>query len=74
MLNKLIHTGAALKVFEIFPRLVREFDSHSVSLIIGILQILISSAFALCASKSVTFFLALDTNAMLQINSIHRKH
>lgn len=32
MLNKLVHTGAkaALKVFEIF--LVREFGSHSVSL------------------------------------------
>ncbi len=30
MLNKLIHTGATLKVFEIFLRLVREF--HSVSL------------------------------------------
>ncbi|MDU9789238.1 hypothetical protein RGC53_00045 [Helicobacter pylori] len=28
------------------PRLVREFGFHSVSLIIGILQILISSAFA----------------------------
>ncbi|WP_172620333.1 hypothetical protein [Helicobacter pylori] len=46
MLNKLIHVGAeaTLKIFEIFPRLMREF--HSVSLIIGILQILISSAFA----------------------------
>ncbi|WRB57561.1 hypothetical protein KVD90_01350 [Helicobacter pylori] len=57
MLNKLIHTGAEaiLKIFEIFPRLVREF--HSVSLIIGILQSLISNAFALCASKSVTSFL-----------------
>ncbi|WP_231165754.1 hypothetical protein [Helicobacter pylori] len=52
MLNKLVHTGATLKVFEIFPRLVRE--SHSVSLIIGTLQSLISSAFALCASKGVT--------------------
>ncbi|UOS09885.1 hypothetical protein [Helicobacter pylori] len=72
MLNKLIHTGATLKIFEIFPRLVQEF--HSVSLIIGILQSLISNAFALCASKSVTFFLALDTNAMLQISSIHHKH
>lgn len=30
MLNKLIHMGATLKIFEIFPRLVREF--HSVSL------------------------------------------
>ncbi|WP_212868403.1 hypothetical protein [Helicobacter pylori] len=46
-----------LKVFEIFPRLMREFGFHSVSLIIGILQILISSAFALCASKGVTSFL-----------------
>ncbi|WP_212866571.1 hypothetical protein [Helicobacter pylori] len=44
MPNKLIHMGAALKVFEIFPRLMREF--HSVSLIIGILQSLISNAFA----------------------------
>ncbi|WP_280635994.1 hypothetical protein [Helicobacter pylori] len=34
MLNKLIHVGAkaTLKVFEIFPRLVREFGFHSVSL------------------------------------------
>ncbi len=32
MLNKLIHMGATLKIFEIFPRLVREFGSHSVSL------------------------------------------
>ncbi|WP_195833278.1 hypothetical protein [Helicobacter pylori] len=55
MLNKLIHMGATLKVFEIFPRLVREF--HSVSLIIGILQSLISNAFALCTSKGVTSFL-----------------
>ncbi|WQW21733.1 hypothetical protein KVK89_05620 [Helicobacter pylori] len=48
MLNKLIHmgAGATLKIFEIFPRLMREFDSHSVSLIIGILQSLISNAFA----------------------------
>ncbi|MGG2408790.1 hypothetical protein [Helicobacter pylori] len=46
MLNKLIHTGATLKIFEIFPRLVREFWFHSVSLIIGTLQILISNAFA----------------------------
>lgn len=45
MLNKLIHTGATLKVFEIFPRLVRGF--HSASLIIGILQSLISNASAL---------------------------
>ncbi len=32
MLNKLVHMGAkaTLKIFEIFPRLVREF--HSVSL------------------------------------------
>ncbi|GAB0045759.1 hypothetical protein Yangon222_05980 [Helicobacter pylori] len=32
--NKLIHTGAeaTLKIFEIFPRLVREFGFHSVSL------------------------------------------
>lgn len=39
MLNKLIHVGAktTLKIFEIFPRLVREFEFHSVSLIIGIL-------------------------------------
>ncbi|BCI99418.1 hypothetical protein [Helicobacter pylori] len=46
--EKLIHMGAkaTLKIFEIFPRLVREFDSHSVSLIIGILQSLISNAFA----------------------------
>ncbi|WP_269201095.1 hypothetical protein [Helicobacter pylori] len=31
MLNKPIHTGAeaTLKVFEIFPRLVREFGFHS---------------------------------------------
>ncbi|TPH45047.1 hypothetical protein FIM76_00070 [Helicobacter pylori] len=59
MLSKLIHMGAeaTLKIFEIFPRLMREFDSHSVSLIIGILQILISSVSALCASKSVTSFL-----------------
>ncbi|WP_172413542.1 hypothetical protein [Helicobacter pylori] len=48
MLNKLVHMGAkaTLKVFEIFPRLVREFGFRSVSLIIGILQILISNAFA----------------------------
>ncbi len=41
ILNKLIHTEAkaTLKVFEIFPSLVREFGFHSVSLIIGILQI-----------------------------------
>ncbi|MFT2649638.1 hypothetical protein [Helicobacter pylori] len=71
MLSKLIHMGATLKIFEIFPRLMREF--HSVSLIIGILQSLISSASALCTSKGVTFFLALDTNAMLQISSIHHK-
>ncbi len=34
MLSKLIHMGAeaTLKIFEIFPRLMREFDSHSVSL------------------------------------------
>ncbi|MGG2394090.1 hypothetical protein ACPDJR_01125 [Helicobacter pylori] len=51
---------------------MREF--HSVSLIIGILQILISNASALCTSKGVTFFLALDMNAMLQINSVHHKH
>ncbi|WQZ45071.1 hypothetical protein E5Q00_01210 [Helicobacter pylori] len=44
--EKLIHTGATLKTFEIFPRLMREFGFHSVSLIIGILQSLISSAFA----------------------------
>lgn len=46
MLNKLIHTGAkaTLKVFEIFPSLMREFGFHSVSL--GISQSLISSAFA----------------------------
>ncbi|WP_194150143.1 hypothetical protein [Helicobacter pylori] len=44
MLNKLVHMGATLKVFEIFSRLVREF--HSVSLIIGILQSLISNASA----------------------------
>ncbi|MFT2723948.1 hypothetical protein ACMWPJ_00095 [Helicobacter pylori] len=76
MLNKLIYMGveATLKIFEIFPRLVREFGSHSVSLIIGILQILISNAFAFCTSKGVTFFLALDTNAMLQISNIHHKH
>lgn len=57
MLNKLVHTGAeaTLKIFEIFPRLMREF--HSASLIIGILQILISNASALCASKGVTPFL-----------------
>ncbi|WRC69013.1 hypothetical protein E5K96_01290 [Helicobacter pylori] len=67
MLNKLIYMGAeaTLKTFEIFPRLVLEFGFHSVSLIIGILQILISNAFALCSSKSVTFFPVLDTNAML---------
>ncbi|GAA7785672.1 hypothetical protein JP0176_02020 [Helicobacter pylori] len=41
--EKLIHMGATLKVFEIFPRLVRELDSHSVSLIIEILQSLIST-------------------------------
>lgn len=48
MLNKLIHTGAeaTLKVFEIFPRLVREFGFHSYIPIIGILQSLISSASA----------------------------
>ncbi|WP_223892749.1 hypothetical protein [Helicobacter pylori] len=46
MLNKLIGAEATLKIFEIFPRLVREFGSHSVSLIIGILQSLISNAFA----------------------------
>ncbi len=45
-LNKLIHMGATLKIFEIFPRLMREFGFHSVSLIIGILQSLISNAFA----------------------------
>ncbi|MGN8389310.1 hypothetical protein ACR9KI_03490 [Helicobacter pylori] len=44
MLNKLIGAEATLKVFEVFPRLMREF--HSVSLIIGILQSLISNAFA----------------------------
>ncbi len=44
MLSKLIHMGATLKIFEIFPRLMREF--HSVSLIIGTLQSLISNAFA----------------------------
>ncbi|GHP99169.1 hypothetical protein VN1205_05380 [Helicobacter pylori] len=55
--NKLIHTGTTLKIFEIFPRLMREFGFHSVSLIIGILQSLISSAFALCTSKGVTPFL-----------------
>ncbi|UOS11317.1 hypothetical protein [Helicobacter pylori] len=49
--------GATLKTFEIFPRLMREFDSHSVFLIIGILQILISNASALCTSKGVTSFL-----------------
>ncbi|WP_278044659.1 hypothetical protein [Helicobacter pylori] len=38
--------GATLKIFEIFPRLVRELDSHSVPLIIGILQSLIPNAFA----------------------------
>ncbi len=32
MLKKLVHTGATLKIFEIFPRLVREFGFHSVSL------------------------------------------
>lgn len=34
VLNKLIHMGAEaiLKIFEIFPRLVREFGFHSVSL------------------------------------------
>ncbi|MFA8013132.1 hypothetical protein [Helicobacter pylori] len=59
MLNKLIHMGAeaTLKIFEIFPRLVREFGFYSVSLIIGILQSLISNTFALCTSKSVTSFL-----------------
>ncbi|MFT2723387.1 hypothetical protein [Helicobacter pylori] len=46
MLNKLIGEGATLKIFEIFPRLMREFGFHSVSLIIGILQSLISNAFA----------------------------
>ncbi|WQZ40361.1 hypothetical protein E5P90_01255 [Helicobacter pylori] len=57
MLNKLIHMGAeaTLKIFEIFPRLMREF--HSVSLIIGILQILISNASALYSSKDATPFL-----------------
>ncbi|MFT2641179.1 hypothetical protein ACMWQJ_01625 [Helicobacter pylori] len=44
MLNKLIGAEATLKIFEIFPRLMREF--HSVSLIIGILQSLIPNAFA----------------------------
>ncbi|WP_162976476.1 hypothetical protein [Helicobacter pylori] len=44
MLNKLIHTGATLKIFEIFSRLMREF--HSVSLIMGTLQSLIPNAFA----------------------------
>ncbi|GAA9404600.1 hypothetical protein HpHA276_12390 [Helicobacter pylori] len=52
--EKLVHMGATLKMFEIFPRLVRELGFHSASLIIGILQSLISSAFALCASKGVT--------------------
>ncbi len=72
MLNKLIHMGAeaTLKIFEIFPRLMREFDSHSVSLIIGTLQSLIAHH----VFKGVIFFLALDTNAMLQISSIHHKH
>ncbi|WP_195835795.1 hypothetical protein [Helicobacter pylori] len=37
---------ATLKVFEIFPRLVREFGFHSCIPIIGILQSLISNAFA----------------------------
>lgn len=59
MLNKLIHMGAeaTLKVFEIFPRLIREFGFHSASLIIGILQSLISNAFAHAHVKGVTFFL-----------------
>ncbi|WP_195833733.1 hypothetical protein [Helicobacter pylori] len=59
MLNKLIHMGAeaTLKIFEIFPRLVRR-----VWVSLGVpnhrdFQSLISNAFALCASKSVTSFL-----------------
>ncbi|WP_212787493.1 hypothetical protein [Helicobacter pylori] len=67
MLNKLIGAEATLKIFEIFPRLVREFDSHSVPLIIEILQSLISNAFAYASCfKGVT--------PLLQISSIHHKH
>ncbi len=44
--EKLIHMGATLKIFEIFPRLVREFGFPLCILIIGILQILIPSVFA----------------------------
>ncbi|WQT46517.1 hypothetical protein KVC40_01260 [Helicobacter pylori] len=57
MLNKLIHMGATLKIFEIFPRLVREFGFHSCIPNHRDLQSLISSAFAFCTSKSVTSFL-----------------
>ncbi len=39
MLNKLIGAEATLKIFEIFPRLMREFGFHSVSLIIGIYRV-----------------------------------
>ncbi|WP_441755672.1 hypothetical protein [Helicobacter pylori] len=53
MLSKLIHTGTTLKIFEIFPRLAREFGFHSVSLM-DFTEFEISNAFALCASKSVT--------------------
>ncbi|WP_390419645.1 hypothetical protein [Helicobacter pylori] len=40
-------------MFEIFPRLMREFGFHSVSLITGILQIWISNAFALLCIMSL---------------------
>ncbi|WRD56844.1 hypothetical protein E5E67_01355 [Helicobacter pylori] len=46
MLNKLIHTGAKATLRYLRFSWCVEFGSHSVSLIIGILQSLISNAFA----------------------------
>ncbi len=57
MLNKLIHTGATLRYLRFSLGWCGEFGFHSVSLIIGILQSLISSAFAFCTSKGITPFL-----------------
>ncbi|WQZ50418.1 hypothetical protein E5P86_01200 [Helicobacter pylori] len=59
MLSKLIHMGAeaTLRYLRFSLGWCVEFGFHSVSLIIGILQSLISNAFALCASKSITSFL-----------------
>ncbi|UOR75240.1 hypothetical protein [Helicobacter pylori] len=46
MLNKLIHMGATLRYLRFFLGWCVEFGFHSVSLIIGTLQSLISNAFA----------------------------